>query len=125
MAVNACLCTVIYGRGVEEDKQRAIRLYKLSADSGDRNALYELGHLFKSCALIEKDIDKAVRLFELSGKNGCGEAQLVLGRLYKEGEEVSQDLEEAARLFRDAAYSGLENSSWGFFKCKDLESREM
>ncbi len=79
-------------------------------------------------ALIEKDIDKAVRLFELSGKYGCGEAQVVLGQLYKEGVEVTQNLEEAARLFRDAAYLG-ENKfgkfDWGFFKCKDLESREL
>ena len=76
------------GAGVPQDAAAATRLYRLAAERGDAQALYNLGKMYENGT---GDYAEAARLYQLSADNGLAAAQCNLGLMYSNGTGVSQD----------------------------------
>lgn len=91
------------GRGVPEDHERELRLYRLAAEQGNALARVHLGGMYASGQGVTQDYAEAMRLYRLAASQGLARAQYYLGFMYANGQGVPQNLAEAQRLFRLAA----------------------
>ena len=92
-----------YGRGVAQDHERAMTLFREAAEAGETHALNNIGWMYRDGRGVSKDYKEAAKWFRKSAEAGNSWAMLNLGLLYKDGRGVSQDDEEAVRWFRKAA----------------------
>ena len=78
------------------DHGTALSNWKPLAESGDAQAQFQLGLMYRmGTAPIEQDNQAALNWFQLSAKQGFGPAQLYLGTMYFFGQGVPQDYETA------------------------------
>ncbi|CAC5414557.1 unnamed protein product [Mytilus coruscus] len=90
------------GKGVKQNLRKAEKYYKLAAEDGHQQALYNLALLYlKGEGCIEKNVNLAIELLQKAAEYGLGQAQTYLGVYYTE--EETQDLEKAVSLFQAAA----------------------
>jgi hypothetical protein len=80
--------------------------WRQSADEGEADAQFNLGHCYEVGIGASQDYVEAARLYQLAAAQGYARAQCNLGRLYSQGCGVPQDLVEAARLLQLAAAQG-------------------
>lgn len=90
------------GKGVKKNLHEALKHYKLAAEEGHPQALYNMAliHL-KGEGGIEKDPRLAISLLESAAHLGLCEAQTYLGVHYTESE--TKDMERAVSFFKAAA----------------------
>lgn len=69
----------------EKDFMRACDLYEAAANSGHKDAPFELGKIYYSKNVRERDWGKAARWFEKAAERGVTEAYKILGGLYRFG----------------------------------------
>lgn len=101
----------LMGNGVEENVEKAIELYTLSANAGNLKSQYFLGVFHAQGQYsLKKDIEKAIEMFTLSAHGGCPDAQFELGERYANGENVEQNMEKAIEYYRMAAELGCVDS---------------
>ena len=91
---------------VSQDQQEALSWYKKAADSGDRDALYQLGLLSETGVAMPLSHANAKRYYEQSADKGNVNAKLALARMYQYGLGVDKSPEEALRRFKELASSG-------------------
>jgi TPR repeat protein len=81
---------LLEGRGVAENKPRAIELFEAAARAGDRFAQFNLGSLYALGEFLPKDSEKAVAYLTAAAEQGLLEAMArlgdELGRLDRDGE---------------------------------------
>jgi uncharacterized protein len=103
------------GKGVPQDEQVAIALWKRSADSGQAAAQFNLGLLYSRDdtvfrdhrdQLVFKEYQEAVKWYRMAADNGHREARLNLGYMYYAGRGIYQDYAEAFKLYNSAATAG-------------------
>lgn len=103
------------GKGVKENEQEAIRLWKLSADGGQAAAQYNLGLLYDRDSVVFRDHrdvlvfkahDEAVKWYKKAADAGHNGARLNLGYMYYSGRGVPRDYNAAVKLFNLAAQAG-------------------
>lgn len=74
------------GDGVPQNPREAARLFRLSADHGNKRSQFQLARLLLEGVGIEKDEVEAFRYFEMSARQGFALAQLTLGNLLSPGQ---------------------------------------
>ena len=84
----------------------ALRVLKNAADSGDVNAQYYLGVMFRDGQGVWQDYAQAVAWFRKAAIQGNTNAQNNLGVMYLDGQGVDQDYVQAVAWFRKAADRG-------------------
>lgn len=67
----------------KENFTRACALYEAAANSGHRDAQFELGFIYYDGAHCERDWAQAAGWFEKAAENGADEACLLLARIYE------------------------------------------
>lgn len=80
-----------------------IEIFKISAESGNAEALYELAISYYEGKVVQKDLNQAFRYFQLSADQKYAAAQCRLGYLYLHGEGTLKDPKKAFEYFRAAA----------------------
>jgi uncharacterized protein len=89
------------------DYDTAMRLYRPLAESGNADAQWALGILYRGGGRSEPNYVEALKWFKLAANQGHIQAQLHLGEIYQVGLfGVSEDKAEAAKWYRLAALQG-------------------
>jgi len=70
------------GEGVPQDYKAAIKWYTLAVEQGDRNAQFNLGHMYYKGMGVPQDYKAAVKWYSLAAEQGNPDAQLNLGLMY-------------------------------------------
>lgn len=81
-------------------------LYKKAIDSGDTDAMNDLGALYYDGRGCEQDFTKAVYYYDMAAKLGNRQAQENLGYCYYYGRNVPVDYEKAFHYFALGAFDG-------------------
>lgn len=95
------------GKGVEQDSEKAMNLYRNAAELGHVNAQFNMG-----CILLDKEkYSEAKKWFLMAAEQGDIEAEYNLGYIYEKGYGVDVNLEEACRWYKLAADQGDEDAA--------------
>lgn len=95
----------IYGDGVPEDNELAVKLLTWAQEMGHVEAAYNLGiccHYGYGTAI---DLGKAFELYLHSANSGCGKGMELVGRFYNRGIHVEQNRTQAEYWLRKAMES--------------------
>jgi TPR repeat protein len=95
------------GQGGPVDSARAIRLYRLAAESGDADAQNNLGEIFESGRGIEKNIDEAQRWYEKAAERGLPAGHFNAGRVWAAGPVARRDPTKARAHLVQAEKAGV------------------
>ncbi|MDC1000973.1 tetratricopeptide repeat protein [Alphaproteobacteria bacterium] len=95
-----------FGEGVAEDKEAAVKWYRLAADQGDVGAQFNLGVLYFFGEGVAEDKEAAEKWYRLAAEQGYADGQWALGFMYDNGEGVAEDKEAAVKWYRLAAEQG-------------------
>ena len=90
---------------------------KSSAESGNAQAQYQLGHCYYKSYGVKKDIAETVKWWRLAAEQGFAKAQYDLALCYYEGEGVQQNYTEAVKWYRKAADQGEANAQFNLAWC--------
>lgn len=97
------------GVGLEKDLATALNLLGMSARSGNRIAMHDLGHYHATgTAMAEPDIVGAVKWFQEAADRGVLDSQFNLGVLYQEGSGVNRSPVDAYIWYSIAGSQGDE-----------------
>lgn len=95
----------IYGDGVPEDNELAVKLLIRAHDLGHVEATYSLGICYHYGYGVAADLAKAYSLYLESAHNGYGKAMELVGRFHNRGIYVEQDREQAVYWLQKAMCS--------------------
>lgn len=99
-AVKKLAESYLYGRGIEQNKNEAFRLYNKAADKNDVEICYMLGEFYLYGWGTSSNIKNAVKWYEKAAeqKTGTfpGKAQKALTDIYFNGKKVKKNIEKAA-----------------------------
>lgn len=90
------------GWGIEKDRAKAVRHYRIAADHGDMQAQYALGLCFASGEGILRNDDHAEMWFRKAAEQGHSESQYQLGNIHrnKAGVSYSQHPQETVKAMK-------------------------
>jgi uncharacterized protein len=94
------------GFGVSRDDNKAAEWYRLAAERGDREAMFQLAMFRLGGRAGAANRQEAADLLARAAMLGYVPAAYDLGLLYLEGQLFPQDFARAAELFRSAAQGG-------------------
>lgn len=94
------------GRGVDQNFQEALRLYRKAASQGEAGAQYALGGMYYLGQCVQKDFTEAANWFMKAANQNHPEAQRALGWAYDKGQGVPKNRDEAIVWFKKAARLG-------------------
>ena len=86
-------------RGFDQSFAKAVQLYKMSADRGNRYAYECLGYCYYYGRDMEPDYEKAFRCFALGAFAGRLESMYKIGDMYLRGQYVDRDEQEAFIIY--------------------------
>lgn len=95
----------IYGDGVPEDNELAVKLLTQAHDMGHVEATYNLGICYHYGYGTTVDLEKAYELYLESANGGYGKGMELVGRFYNRGIYVKQDRKQAEYWLRKAMES--------------------
>ena len=117
-----------HGRGVKQDKEKALELYRKGAEGGDARCQHSYGCFLMRGELVKKDEKEAFRLFEKSADQGYGLACRALGHMYETGEGVDPDFEKELAYYEKACEDAPNDAEFlrhvGFQYTNLMEDRE-
>ena len=85
----------IYGDGVPEDNDLALKLLTKAHDMGHVEATYNLGICYHYGHGTHVDLARAYELYLESANAGYGKGMVLIGRFYNRGLYVAQDRRQA------------------------------
>ena len=88
------------------DFKKAAEIYLELAKSGDPEAQFDLGNLYRSGRGVKKDLKQALIWFSKAAEQGHVKAQYTTGTLYENGWGVKADIEQAKTWYAQAALAG-------------------
>ena len=95
----------IYGDGVPEDNELAVKLLTQAHDMGHVEATYNLGICYHYGYGTTADLAKAYELYLESANGGYGKGMELVGRFYNRGIYVEQDCRQAEYWLQKAMES--------------------
>lgn len=106
-------------RALNEKKDYAAleKLLRPMAESGDRNAQYELSNLYFNGRGLPRDMSNSAAWAEKSANGGHPGAQYMMGGFSLLGQGVPRDSERAMRWFRLAADQGHKEAQFSLAMC--------
>ena len=97
----------MFGSGVPQDHDEALKWRRKAADQGYAEAQASLGEMYEfGLNDVPKDLNEALKWYRLAAEQGNTYAENALGNAYNEGNGVSIDNEEAAKWYQKAADAG-------------------
>ncbi len=109
----------IYGDGVPEDNELAVKLLTQAHDVGHMEATYNLGICYHYGYGTKVDLEKAYMLYFEAANAGYGKGMELIGRFYSQGIYVEKDREKAEYWLRKAIEStdpeAVEEAKKNFF----------
>lgn len=93
----------IYGDGVNQDSQEALRLIQDAADKGNRYGELWLGICLEQGIGLEKNQEKAFQCYVNSAQKGNLMASFLVGQAYEYGMGVEPNKQEAFRNYQESA----------------------
>lgn len=96
------------GDQVPKNLQKAVSLYRSSADRGYAASQYEMGVFYENGRGTEQNLVKAFEWYKKAAEQGNANAQNNLGTLYMQGKAVPQNIMLAIVWFNVAASQGLD-----------------
>lgn len=108
----------LYYANPKEPKQ-AFTFFKCAAESGDKDALCQLGLMYLSGEYIEKDEDRAISLLERAALQGDPIAQVNLGQVFLRRTDLEEHEEKGLYMLYEAANQGrvdAVNALWQHYK---------
>ncbi len=108
-SLGYCLQT---GKGVQQNRDEAIKWFKASAAQGNRYGQASLAGAYANQAFagLPPNRDEAFRLYRLSAEQGLHDGQYHLGECYEKGIGTPKNLAEARRWYEKAAKQGKEEA---------------
>jgi hypothetical protein len=94
------------GRGVSTDLAEAGHWYRIAAEAGEVDALYNLGALYDHAPNGARNAQEAFRWFRRAADQRDPQAQLNMGLFYLKGDGVEKDAAQARFWLRLAAANG-------------------
>ncbi|TNF97691.1 MAG: outer membrane lipoprotein-sorting protein [Gammaproteobacteria bacterium] len=94
-----------------EQYERAIELFKVSAKKGNTRAKHLLGNIYLDGLGIEEDEFAAFRWYKEAAEAGLADAQYQVGLMYYDGIGTPEDGEEAKKWLSLAAKAGHEDAA--------------
>ncbi len=96
---------LIYANGlfVEKSPEEGFKYYKMAADGGDLDSLYQLGLCYLNGTGANKDLNLAFKSFEGASKSGSAKHISRLAKCYETGTGIKQDTLKAIGLYKTAA----------------------
>lgn len=95
----------IYGDGIPEDNELAVKLLTQAHDMGHVEATYNLGICYHYGYGADVDLAKAFDLYLESAKAGYGKGMELVGRFYNRGIYVERDRVKAEHWLSNAIES--------------------
>lgn len=83
------------GKGVAQDDEQAVQLFRKSADQGNARAQNALGVMYALGRGVQRDKEEAVRWYKKAAKQGLAEALYNVAISYYNGEGVGEDISAA------------------------------
>lgn len=108
----------LYYTNPRESKQ-AFTFFKCAAESGDKEALCQLGLMYLNGEYIEKDEDRAISLLERAALQGDPIAQENLGQIFLRRPDLEEHEEKGLYMLYEAANQGRAdavNALWQYYK---------
>lgn len=105
-ALDVLADELMNGDEIYQDKQRAFRLFEVSADNNNDHAQVALGICYRDGVCVEPDYNKAIRYFEDAAKQNNQYAQYHLGTMYNEGTGVDENPQKAFECFKASSDNG-------------------
>ena len=90
------------GFGVDQDKKKAVKWFKMAAEAGDANAQFLYGRALLIGKYVNCDMREGLKYLEMAAKADIPEALLACGKWI-----AHRDKSEAVRYFHRAAEMGL------------------
>ena len=109
----------LFGIGVEQDSQEAVRWLKkaVEEDDADAAAQYYLGYCYYFGEGVKQDYEEAVKWFREAAELGDAKAQWRLGVCYEDGKGVEQNYKEAVKWIQKAAEQGNDKAQFSLGAC--------
>jgi uncharacterized protein len=100
---------------IPQNPSQALNYYRLAAQNGVAQSLYNVGLYYENGAVVDKDLAKAFQLVQRAATSGMPVAQYRLGAYYQQGAGVAQDVVAGAAWIERAAKAGLPQAQldWG------------
>jgi hypothetical protein len=102
-ALNDLAGVYLTGRGLAEDRGKALELYREAAGQGLVEAQKNLGHIYLRGKIVKADPVEAAMWYRMAAEQDDRESQAALGDLFAQGLGVPRDKREAAKWHRRAA----------------------
>ena len=92
------------GNGVEQDYEKALEYYLLSAEAEnpDFKGMRMAGLMYMNGTGVEQDYEKAAECFQKAADSGDVSGAWFLGQLYEQGNGVEQNMEQARACYETA-----------------------
>lgn len=100
------------GRGVEQDRRKAVEWFQKAAAQGSPEAQFNLGTMYARGTGVKKDDAKAFSWFEKAAEQGFADAQFNLANMYKEGRGTEKNLSRAITWFDRAGIQGMTRAQY-------------
>ena len=91
-----------HGRGVEEDKEKAVEIYRRGADLGNAACQHSLGCYYLRGEIVEKNNETGFELCLKSAQQGYGLALKTVGTCYQFGTGVMGNLQTSMEWYEKA-----------------------
>ncbi|RGG46464.1 sel1 repeat family protein [Ruminococcus sp. AF21-11] len=91
-----------YGRGTEQNYQKAFEWFERSAKQKNKFAQFSLANLYYYGSGIEKDLSQAFLWYQRSSSQGQPYAAYSIAQMYRYGEYVTKDNDTAQRYYKQA-----------------------
>jgi len=79
------------GRGVDQDYEKAFKLFRKAADQNNADAQLNVGVMYFKGQGVGQDYQKTLEWYEKAADQNCAKAQFYLGGMYFKGQGVDQD----------------------------------
>jgi formylglycine-generating enzyme required for sulfatase activity len=90
-----------------QDLHVAAQLYRLAAEQGHLDAMFDLGEMYFHGSGVPQDFAEAARWWRLATEQGHTQAQFNLTQFYKDGTNEPKDTVDAELLYQLANQSGI------------------
>ena len=91
-----------YGRGTEQDYEKAFEWFQRSAKQKNKFAQFSLANLYYYGSGIEKDLSQAFLWYQRASSQGQPYAAYSIAQMYRYGEYVTKDNDTAQRYYKQA-----------------------
>lgn len=101
-----------YGKGVEQDLNKALKLFESAALDGVGSAQLALGNAYYyGREVVLQDFPEAAKWYEEAARNGIASAQYMVGSLYGQGKGVEKDDVKAYMWLNLASANGYDGAA--------------